>query len=68
MNRVEESRREVELRLDQLRRALRSEVGRSPSRRPWLLALLAGAVGVAVALKFGGGRRSATRKRRVSGD
>jgi uncharacterized membrane protein YsdA (DUF1294 family) len=64
MNRIEESRREVELRLAELREALRSEIGRAPKRRAWLLALLAGAAGLAIATRLRGHRR-ATRKRRL---
>jgi hypothetical protein len=65
MNRIEESRREVELRLSQLRGALRSEFGRAPKRRAWLLGLLAGAAGVAVAVRLRS-RRRPTRKRRLT--
>jgi hypothetical protein len=65
MNRIEESRREVELRMTQLREALRSEFGRAPKRRAWLLGLLAGAAGLAVAARLRG-RRRPTRKRRLS--
>jgi hypothetical protein len=68
MNRVEESRREVEARLAQLRLAMRSEFGRAPKRRVWLLALLAGAAGVAIAVRLKGRRRlpEATRKRKLA--
>jgi hypothetical protein len=48
---VVERRREVEERLERLRTALASEVGFAPRRRGWLLALVAGAAGIAVALR-----------------
>jgi hypothetical protein len=64
MNRIEESRRELELRLEQVREALRSEFGRVPKRRAWVLGLLAGAVGLTVALRLRS-RRRPTRKRRL---
>lgn len=65
MNRVEESRREVEVRLADVRAALRSEFGRAPRRRVWLIGLLAGAVGLAVALRRRQRRPVARRKRKL---
>lgn len=44
-------RRQVEERLDALRAALASETGRAPRGRGWLVAVVAGAVGVALALR-----------------
>jgi hypothetical protein len=69
MNRLEESRRDAEARLAQLRGAMSSELGFAPSRKAWLVALLAGAAGVALALRRRG-RRSlpgagSRRKRRL---
>lgn len=66
MNRIDDSRREVELRLARVREALRSEFGRAPKRRAWLLGLLAGAAGLTVALTLRS-RRRPTRKRRLDG-
>jgi hypothetical protein len=51
--RIEESRREAELRLADVRSALQTEVGFAPKRKYLLLALAAGAMGFAVALKRG---------------
>lgn len=58
--RIAEKRRQVEEKLAQVRTALRSEIGVAPRRRAWLLGLLAGAVGLTVALGM--------RHRRSSGD
>lgn len=57
-SRVERQRLEVEERLAEVRTALRSEIGVAPRRRAWLLAVLAGAVGLAVAVGLSGRRRS----------
>lgn len=48
---VAESRREVETRLAELRASIGREVGVAPKARYTLLALVAGAVGVALAVK-----------------
>ena len=48
---VAERRREVEQRLARLRAAVASEVGVAPRRRGWLLLILAGGAGVALALR-----------------
>ena len=48
---VAERRSEVEQRLARLRAALASEVGVAPRRRGWLLLILAGGAGVALALR-----------------
>lgn len=71
---VAERRREVEQRLERLRTAIASEVGFAPRRRGWLLAMVAGAAGVALALRRkrkkrhgaadGGGERGRERRRR----
>lgn len=55
---VAERRREVEERLARLRTAFASEVGIAPRRRGWLLAILAGAAGVALAMRRQRRRRS----------
>lgn len=65
MNRVQESRREVEARLAQLRDAMTSEFGHAPRRKAWLVALLVGAAGLAVALRRRGGRHGRSRKRKL---
>jgi len=57
--RLEEARREVELRLGELREAVEEELGFLPRRRYWLVAAIAGAAGLALALRR-------TRKRRRS--
>lgn len=66
-------RREVEHRLERLRAAFASEVGFAPRRRGWLLALVAGAAGVALAMRSkrpkrvesaAGGGRGRKRRRR----
>lgn len=49
--RIEESRRQAELRLADVRSALETEVGFAPKRKYLLMALAAGAMGFAVALK-----------------
>jgi hypothetical protein len=48
---VAERRSEVERRLARLRAAIASEVGVAPRRRGWLLLILAGGAGVALALR-----------------
>jgi hypothetical protein len=55
--RLEESRRQAELRLAEVRTAIETEVGFVPKRKYILMALAAGAMGFAVALKRGGRRR-----------
>jgi hypothetical protein len=57
--RLEEARRDVELRLGELRTAIEDELGWVPRRKQWLVAVLAGAAGLALALR----RRK--RKRRL---
>lgn len=49
--RIAQRRREVELRLGALRSAIADETGHAPGGRGILAALLAGAVGVALALR-----------------
>ena len=49
--RLEEARRDVELRLGELRSAIQEELGFVPRRRYWLVALVAGAGGLAFALR-----------------
>ncbi|MEA2601308.1 MAG: hypothetical protein QOF89_2300 [Acidobacteriota bacterium] len=49
--RLEEARREAELRLTEVRSALETEVGFAPKRKYLMMALAAGAMGFAVALK-----------------
>jgi hypothetical protein len=69
---VAERRSEVERRLARLRAAIASEVGVAPRRRGWLLLILAGGAGVALALrrrvrraeKDEGRRRKKTKGRR----
>ena len=51
MNRIEESRREFERRLEEVRGSLESEVGFSPRKVGWLLPLAALSLGVALALR-----------------
>jgi hypothetical protein len=69
---VAERRSEVERRLARLRAAIASEVGVAPRRLGWLLLILAGGAGVALALrrrvrraeKDEGRRRKKTKGRR----
>ena len=49
--RLEEARRAAEARLTEVRSALETEVGFAPKRRYLMMALAAGAMGFAVALK-----------------
>jgi vacuolar-type H+-ATPase subunit E/Vma4 len=49
--RLEEARREAETRLTEVRAALQTEVGFAPKRKYLMMALAAGAMGFAVALK-----------------
>ena len=58
--RLEEARRDVELRLGDLRSAIEEELGFLPGRKYWLVAAVAGAAGMAFALR----RRK--KKRRLS--
>jgi hypothetical protein len=51
VERVAEARRRVEDRLAALRAALASETGRAPRGRGWLVAMVAGAVGMALAMR-----------------
>lgn len=50
-SRLEEARRDAETRLTEVRSALETEVGFAPKRKYLLMALAAGAMGFAVALK-----------------
>lgn len=59
---LEESRREAEFRMAELRRALRLELGTAPRKAGWWLLVAAGAVGVALGLGWG-----LSRRRRLSG-
>lgn len=58
VERVAERRRLVEDRLAAVRAALASEAGRAPQGRGWLVAVVAGAAGLALAMR----RRSAERE------
>lgn len=58
---VEEQRREVEEHLAELKASIGRELGVAPSARYTVLALVAGAVGLSLALKR---RKSKKRKRR----
>jgi hypothetical protein len=51
VERIAESRRRVEERLAALRAALASETGRAPQGRGWLVAVVAGAAGLALAMR-----------------
>ena len=55
--RVEEARREAEARLAEVRSAIETEVGFAPRRKYLLMALAAGAMGFAVAVKRSRRRR-----------
>lgn len=57
---VEESRREVELRLAEVRESIGREIGLRPKARHTLVALVAASVGFALAM---GGRRRRRRKK-----
>ncbi len=59
--RIEESRREAELRLAEVRSALETEVGFAPKRKYLLMALAAGAMGFAVAVRRGKRRKKLKR-------
>ena len=61
--RLEESRREAELRLTEVRAALHTEVGLVPKRKYLMMALAAGAMGFAVAL-----RRRGKKKKKLRAD
>jgi hypothetical protein len=74
MSRLDEARREAELRLEQARReaaarltevrgAIETEVGFAPRKRYLLLLLAAGAGGLALALKGGKSRRKLAKKK-----
>jgi hypothetical protein len=56
VSRLEQRRREFEARLEEMRRALESEVGWAP-RGAWVLPLVAVGAGVAAALWLRRGRR-----------
>lgn len=58
VERIAERRRRVEDRLAAVRSALASEAGRAPQGRGWLVAVVAGAAGLALAMR----RRSAARE------
>ncbi len=57
MNRVEESRRQVELRLAEIRRATDRDLGRVPISARWTLPLAALSVGLLLAHRFAKRRR-----------
>ena len=59
--RLEEARRDLELRLGELRTAVESELGFVPRHKYLLIGLLAGAGGLAVAL-----RRTRRKKKRLA--
>lgn len=61
-HRLEESRREAEARLEEVRAALRTELGHTPKKRGLWLAIVAGAVGLAL-----GVRRTAKKRRQARG-
>lgn len=53
MTRVDDKRREVEARLEDIRRALRSEVGFAPPRKAgWLIPLVGASMGLFLAYRF----------------
>jgi hypothetical protein len=58
VERIAERRRRVEDRLAAVRAALASEAGRAPQGRGWLIAVVAGAAGLALAMR----RRRAARE------
>ena len=60
-SRLQESRREAEARLEEVRAALRTELGHTPKKRGLWLAIVAGAVGLAL-----GVRRTAKKRRRAA--
>lgn len=60
-SRLQESRREAEARLEDVRAALRTELGHTPKQRGLWLAIVAGAVGLAL-----GVRRTAKKRRRAA--
>lgn len=60
-SRLQESRREAEARLEDVRAALRTELGHTPKKRGLWLAIVAGAVGLAL-----GVRRTAKKRRRAA--
>lgn len=60
--RLERSRREAEMRLQEVRGALETEVGFAPKKKYLLMILAAGAGGLALALKKG--RKARRRKLR----
>lgn len=57
VERVAERRRLVEDRLAAVRAALASEAGRAPQGRGWLVAVVAGAAGLALAVRRRGAAR-----------
>lgn len=50
-DRVKQARRRAESRMDDVRRALRRETGRSPSKKGWWLLIAAAAVGLTFGLR-----------------
>lgn len=62
-SRLERTRRDAELRLNQVRTALATEIGIVPRKKTILLALAAGAVGFALAVR--GGRRRKRQPKRL---
>jgi uncharacterized membrane protein YsdA (DUF1294 family) len=56
-DRLEEARREAEMRLTEVRSAVETEVGIVPRKKYWLMALAAGAAGFAVAVRRGRKKR-----------
>jgi hypothetical protein len=60
---LERRRRDAELRLNQVRTALATEIGIVPRKKTFLLVLAAGAAGFALALR--GGRRRQRRRSRL---
>lgn len=56
--RLQQARRQAESRMDDLRRALKMETGRTPSKRGWWMAIAAAAVGLAFGLRRAAKKRS----------
>lgn len=51
MERVQQARREAESRMDDVRRALKMETGRTPGKKGWWMAVAAAAVGLSFGLR-----------------